>query len=62
MCVQRLREVSDSSSSSASSDTEDLEETTFQEEDHKSLADSLAVPEFSGLWELNYEVQYSTSR
>ncbi|XP_056241792.1 cilia- and flagella-associated protein 74 isoform X1 [Seriola aureovittata] len=51
-----LREFSDvSSSSSASSDGVDLEETTQQEVDHQSLADSLAEPEFSGLWDQNYK-------
>ncbi|XP_071331418.1 cilia- and flagella-associated protein 74 isoform X2 [Trachinotus anak] len=51
-----LREFSDiSSSSSASSDGEDLEETMQQDVDHQSLADSLAEPEFSGLWDHNYK-------
>ncbi|XP_040009856.1 cilia- and flagella-associated protein 74 isoform X3 [Xiphias gladius] len=51
-----LREFSDiSSSSSASSDVEDPEETIHQEVDHQSLADSLAEPEFSGLWDQNYK-------
>ncbi|XP_051280852.1 cilia- and flagella-associated protein 74 isoform X4 [Dicentrarchus labrax] len=50
-----LREFSNisSSSSSASSDVEDLEETMRPEVDHQSLAESLAEPEFSGLWEQN---------
>ncbi|XP_034393240.1 cilia- and flagella-associated protein 74 [Cyclopterus lumpus] len=52
----QLRQFSDlSSSSSASSDVEDLEETVDQEVDHQSLADSLAEPEFSGLWEQNHK-------
>ncbi|XP_067447707.1 cilia- and flagella-associated protein 74 isoform X2 [Thunnus thynnus] len=47
-----LKEFSDiSSSSSASSDYEDLEETIQQEVDYHSLGDSLAEPEFSGLWD-----------
>ncbi|XP_068589913.1 cilia- and flagella-associated protein 74 isoform X3 [Cebidichthys violaceus] len=51
-----LRQFSDiSSSSSASSDVEDLEETLHQEVDHQRLADSLAEPEFSGLWDQNYK-------
>ncbi|KAK2851123.1 hypothetical protein Q5P01_007399 [Channa striata] len=51
-----LREFSDiSSSSSASSDTEDLEETALQEVDHSGPAESLAEPEFCGLWEENYK-------
>lgn len=55
--VQQLREFSDiSSSSSSSSDVEDLEETMHQEVDHQSLAESLAEPEFSGLWDQNYKV------
>ncbi|XP_069550165.1 cilia- and flagella-associated protein 74 [Brachyistius frenatus] len=53
----QLREFSDSSSSSsAASDVEDQEETeeSFQHEaDFQSLADSLAEPEFSGLWDQN---------
>ncbi|XP_077940902.1 cilia- and flagella-associated protein 74 isoform X6 [Gasterosteus aculeatus] len=44
-----------SSSSSASSDVEDVEGTVPQEEEHQRLADSLAEPEFSGLWEQNQE-------
>ncbi|XP_033944057.1 cilia- and flagella-associated protein 74 isoform X1 [Pseudochaenichthys georgianus] len=44
-----------SSSSSASSDVDDQEEPTNQEEDHPSLSDSLAEPEFSGLWDQNYK-------
>ncbi|KAK5894290.1 hypothetical protein CesoFtcFv8_010998 [Champsocephalus esox] len=44
-----------SSSSSASSDVDDQEEPTKQEEDHPSLSDSLAEPEFSGLWDQNYK-------
>ncbi|XP_054465778.1 cilia- and flagella-associated protein 74 [Anoplopoma fimbria] len=52
----QLRQFSDiSSSSSDSSDVEDLEETIHQEVDHQSLADSLAEPEFSGLWDQNYK-------
>ncbi|XP_045912230.1 cilia- and flagella-associated protein 74 isoform X3 [Micropterus dolomieu] len=52
----QLREFSDiSSSSSSSSDVEDLEETMHQEVDHQSLAESLAEPEFSGLWDQNYK-------
>lgn len=53
----QLREFS--SSSSASSDEEDLEkieETIQQEVDHQGLADSLAEPEFSGLWDQNFKV------
>ncbi|XP_029292469.1 cilia- and flagella-associated protein 74 isoform X3 [Cottoperca gobio] len=51
-----LRRFSDiSSSPSSSSDVDDLEEATHQEVDHHSLADSLAEPEFSGLWEQNYK-------
>ncbi|XP_040915235.1 cilia- and flagella-associated protein 74 [Toxotes jaculatrix] len=54
--IVQLREFSESSSSSsASSDDEDLEETVHQEVDHQSIADSLAEPEFSGLWDQNYE-------
>ncbi|XP_036960629.1 cilia- and flagella-associated protein 74 isoform X2 [Acanthopagrus latus] len=49
-----LREVSESSSSSsASSDAEDPEETMYQEGGHQSLTESLAEPEFSGLWDQN---------
>ncbi|KAK5863236.1 hypothetical protein PBY51_000282 [Eleginops maclovinus] len=44
-----------SSSSSASSDVDDQEEPTNQEEDHPILSDSLAEPEFSGLWDQNYK-------
>ncbi|XP_031724564.1 cilia- and flagella-associated protein 74 isoform X4 [Anarrhichthys ocellatus] len=52
----QLRQLSDiSSSSSASSDVEDLEETLHQEVDRQSLADSLAEPEFPGLWDQNYK-------
>ncbi|XP_059190214.1 cilia- and flagella-associated protein 74 [Centropristis striata] len=52
-----FRHFSDiSSSSSASSDAEDLDESTHQEVDHQSLVDSLAEPEFSGLWDQNYKV------
>ncbi|XP_044067515.1 cilia- and flagella-associated protein 74 isoform X4 [Siniperca chuatsi] len=51
-----LREFNEfSSSSSSSSDVEDLEETMHQEVDHKNLAESLAEPEFSGLWDQNYK-------
>ncbi|XP_056278610.1 cilia- and flagella-associated protein 74 [Pseudoliparis swirei] len=43
-----------SRSSSASSDVEGLEEETAEQEvDRQSLADSLAEPEFSGLWDQN---------
>lgn len=60
--MQQLREFSDySDSSSASSDTEDLEESILQEVDQQSLPDSLAEPEFSGLWEKNYKVHYNNS-
>ncbi|KAM7410971.1 hypothetical protein PAMA_021099 [Pampus argenteus] len=53
----QLRELSDiSSSSSASSDSEDPEETIQQEVDHQSFDDSLAKPEFSGLWDQNDKV------
>lgn len=56
--IQQLREVSESSSSSsASSDAEDLEETMYQEGGHQSLTESLAEPEFSGLWDQNSKVQ-----
>lgn len=49
--VLQLRDFSDiSSSSSASSDVEELEDAVDQEEDHQSLAENLAEPEFSGLW------------
>ncbi|XP_069383318.1 cilia- and flagella-associated protein 74 isoform X2 [Paralichthys olivaceus] len=44
-----------SSSSSASSDGEDPEENMRQEVDHLSPADSLAQPEFSGLWDEKYK-------
>lgn len=57
--VQQLREFSDiSSSSSASSDSsvEDLEDTMHHKVDHQSLAESLAEPEFSGLWDQNDKV------
>ncbi|XP_008283307.1 uncharacterized protein cfap74 [Stegastes partitus] len=49
--ILRQFSSSSSSSSSAASDAEDLE----QEVDHHSLADSLAEPEFSGLWDQNYK-------
>ncbi|XP_062419540.1 cilia- and flagella-associated protein 74 [Pungitius pungitius] len=52
---QLIRFSDVSSSSSASSDVEDLEETRQRDEDHQSLAGSLAEPEFSGLWDQNYE-------
>ena len=56
--VQQLRETRGlSSSSSASSDDEDPEQTMRQEVDHLSLADSLAQPECSGLWDEQYKVQ-----
>ncbi|XP_076023285.1 cilia- and flagella-associated protein 74 [Genypterus blacodes] len=49
-----LREFHDtSSSSSATSDLEDLEETTYHEEEQQSLHDNLAEPEFLGLWKHN---------
>ncbi|XP_029975349.1 cilia- and flagella-associated protein 74 [Salarias fasciatus] len=52
----QFREISDaSSSSSASSDTEDLKEATQHDVDHQSLADSLAEPEFTGLWDQNFK-------
>ncbi|XP_037629906.1 cilia- and flagella-associated protein 74 isoform X4 [Sebastes umbrosus] len=52
----QLRQFSDtSSSSSASSDVEDLEETMHNKVDHQSFTDSLAEPEFSGLWDQNYK-------
>ncbi|KAM6924912.1 cilia- and flagella-associated protein 74 [Xenentodon cancila] len=54
-----LRKISDiSSSSSASSDAEDveeMEETIQKDVDHQSLADSIAEPEFSGLWNQDYK-------
>ncbi|XP_019132344.2 cilia- and flagella-associated protein 74 isoform X3 [Larimichthys crocea] len=54
----QLREVSDISSSlSNSSDVEDLEETILPEGDHQNLAESLAEPEFSGLWDQNCKLQ-----
>lgn len=59
MCayVQQLRDFSDISSSlSASSDIEDLEENIQQEVEHQSLDDSLAEPEFSGLWDQSNKV------
>ncbi|KAM8864233.1 cilia- and flagella-associated protein 74 isoform 8-T9 [Spinachia spinachia] len=52
---QLIRFSDVSSSSSASSDVGDLEETVYREEDHRGLADSLAEPEFSGLWDQNHE-------
>ncbi|XP_029362700.1 cilia- and flagella-associated protein 74 isoform X2 [Echeneis naucrates] len=52
-----LREFCDmSSSSSVSSDGEDLEGSMEQEADHLSPADSLAEPEFCGLWNQNYKM------
>ncbi|KAG7226924.1 hypothetical protein INR49_022219 [Caranx melampygus] len=51
---QELNDIS-SSSSSSSSDAEDPEETMQQGVELRSLADSLAEPEFSGLWDQNYE-------
>ncbi|KAF7642843.1 hypothetical protein LDENG_00249540 [Lucifuga dentata] len=52
----QLREFSDtSSSSSATSDPEDSEEAAYREGEQQSLPDSLAEPEFSGLWEQNYK-------
>ncbi|KAK9515636.1 hypothetical protein VZT92_026264 [Zoarces viviparus] len=55
----QLRQLSHiSSSSSASSDDEDLEETLHQEVDHQSLAE----PEFSGLWEQNYKTLLKEKR
>ncbi|XP_035499668.2 cilia- and flagella-associated protein 74 isoform X3 [Scophthalmus maximus] len=54
--TNQLREFSGySSSSSSSSDGEDPEETMHQEVDHQIPADSLAEPEFSGLWDDNYK-------
>ncbi|KAM8864226.1 cilia- and flagella-associated protein 74 isoform 2-T2 [Spinachia spinachia] len=53
---QLIRFSDVSSSSSASSDVGDLEETVYREEDHRGLADSLAEPEFSGLWDQNHEL------
>ncbi|XP_029010867.1 cilia- and flagella-associated protein 74 isoform X2 [Betta splendens] len=52
--IIQYREFSDiSATSSTSFDIEDLEEATLQEVDHQSFPDSLAEPEFSGLWEQN---------
>ncbi|XP_041859968.1 cilia- and flagella-associated protein 74 [Melanotaenia boesemani] len=53
-----LQQVIDISSSlSASSDLENLEMEEIIQEDvaHQSLADSLAEPEFSGLWDQDYK-------
>lgn len=62
LTFQQLREFSGySSSSSSSSDGEDPEETMHQEVDHQIPADSLAEPEFSGLWDDNYKVRYHNS-
>ncbi|MEQ2293595.1 hypothetical protein AMECASPLE_035186 [Ameca splendens] len=56
-----VREFSNiSSSSSPCSDSEHLEEmgeTVQKYMTHKSPADSLAEPEFSGLWEQEYKVR-----
>ncbi|XP_075331716.1 cilia- and flagella-associated protein 74 [Odontesthes bonariensis] len=58
-----LEKVNDiSSSSSASSDAEnleELEEIVQEEVDHQSLADSLAEPEFSGLWDQDYKKRFA---
>ncbi|XP_053173341.1 cilia- and flagella-associated protein 74 [Scomber japonicus] len=55
-----LRDFSDISSSlSASSDIEDLEENIQQEVEHQSLDDSLAEPEFSGLWDQSNKMPLS---
>ncbi|KAM9855197.1 cilia- and flagella-associated protein 74 [Aulostomus maculatus] len=51
--IVELRKFSDSS---GSSDIEVEEETVQQEVDHLSLADSLAEPEFCGLWDQNYKI------
>ncbi|XP_030589922.1 cilia- and flagella-associated protein 74 isoform X2 [Archocentrus centrarchus] len=50
--IRDLGDTSSSSASSACSDAEDLEETEDSEEkvDHQIRTDSLAEPEFSGLW------------
>ncbi|XP_072223136.1 cilia- and flagella-associated protein 74 [Leuresthes tenuis] len=51
-----LEKVNDiTSSSSASSDAEELEEIVQEEEDHQGPSDSLAEPEFSGLWDQDYK-------
>lgn len=59
--VQQFRDFSDtssSSSSSACSDVEDLEGTEENEEkvNHQIPTDSLAEPEFSGLWDQHIKV------
>lgn len=57
--VQQFRDFSDSSSSSsACSDVEDLEGTEDNEEkvNHQIPTDSLAEPEFSGLWDQHIKV------
>lgn len=63
MFPQQSRELSDisSSSSPSSSDAEDPKEAVQQGVEQRSLADSLAEPEFSGLWDQNYEVHYNNS-
>jgi len=54
---QHLEKVNDiTSSSSASSDAEELEEIVQGEEDRQGPSDSLAEPEFSGLWDQDYKV------
>ncbi|KAG7519814.1 hypothetical protein JOB18_016556 [Solea senegalensis] len=54
--VQSRQFSGTSSSSSASSNDEDSEDTTQQEVDHQRLTDSLAEPEFCGLWDQNYKM------
>lgn len=55
--IHQLREFSDiSSSSSASSDGDELEDAALQAEDPQSLAECLAEPEFSGLWDQDCKV------
>ncbi|XP_061590862.1 cilia- and flagella-associated protein 74 [Cololabis saira] len=50
---RKIRDIS--SSSSASEDSEEMEEPIQGYVDHQSLADSIAEPEFSGLWNQDYK-------
>lgn len=60
--VWQLREFSDdSSSSSVSSSDEDLDDTAHQEEDQHNLPESLAEPEFAGLWDQDCKVPKNTA-
>ncbi|KAI3357114.1 hypothetical protein L3Q82_015582 [Scortum barcoo] len=53
--LREFRDIRSSSSASSDSAVEDVDEAMHHKMDHQSPSESLAEPEFSGLWDQNYK-------